>query len=67
MCKTIITKNLIAQYELIRQMGKTNMLDYYRVIDIALQCELNELANCTKDDYIHILKNYDTLIKQIDI
>lgn len=65
-----IQKEIIQQYEDIRQSGLTNMFDYTAVKYIAKQLGFDALYNFIKDDmeyYSSVLRNFGKLMKKFDI
>ena len=59
-------RKVIAQYESIRRLGQTNMLDKNMVQRIAYENGFYELVVAIEEDYHYILKNYSDLMKLID-
>lgn len=62
-----ISKEIVEQYEKVRQSGKTNMFDYYNVITIANSFGFYALATITRDDYIYLLQNFGKLMSLYNI
>jgi len=62
-------KNIIEQYELVRQLGLTNMFDMNNVHLIAKQCCFQELVTMTKNskNYASIMKNYNFLMSKFNV
>lgn len=58
-----ITKEVMLQYEAIRQLGFCNMLDYYCVVNRASELDYCDLADLERDDYVYILSNFSNLMK----
>ena len=62
-----ITKEIMEQYEAIRQSGACNMFDYFCVVDIADRTDMDELASLTREEYKQLLMNFNALMKKHDI
>lgn len=65
-----VQKEIIQQYEDIRQSGLTNMFDYTAVKFIAKRLEFTALYDFIKeslDNYKTILLNFGKLMKKFDI
>lgn len=62
-----MTKEIMEQYEAIRQSGACNMFDYNCVIRIANIFEFYELALLTKEEYKDILMNFGKYMKEFNI
>ena len=62
-----ISKEIMEQYEIIRQSGATNMFDYYNVIRCAKILNLKKLAKVSLEDYKILLLNFQKLMKHYDI
>jgi len=62
-----ITKEMMEQYEAIRQSGVTNMFDYFNVRTIAKKGKCKELASLSLEDYKILLFNFNKLMKKYDI
>ena len=62
-----ISKEMMEQYEKIRQTGATDMYSYYGVVDIARILEFKELAKISLKDYKILLLNFQRLMKYYDI
>lgn len=63
-------KKIISQFEVIRQQGKYNMLDFFAVQQEANNKEFFELVNFTGNNsknYNQILTHYSKLFKEIDL
>ena len=65
--ENVITKEVMEQYEIIRNVGVCNMFDYYCVTNTASDLEMHELGDLEKDEYIYILKNFTQLMKRYEI
>ena len=63
----IISKAAVEQYELVRQSGLVNMLDYHGVTYIAEIIGANDLAQISYEDYKILLTNFSTLIAHYGI
>jgi len=63
----IINKEMMEQYEAIRQSGATNMFDYYNVRSIANKVEYFALASLSLEDYKILLLNFNKLMKKYNI
>lgn len=63
----IITKKVMEQYEKIRQIGVTNMYNYYGVIYAAKALKFEELARISLKNYKILLLNFQKLMKHYDI
>ena len=61
------TKELMEQYETVRESGACNMFNYSCVINVADQMELYELASLTMEEYGQILMDFSSLMKKHDI
>ena len=59
-------KKVIAQYEAVRRLGQTNMLDKHLVQHIALENGFHELVVAAEDDYTKILSNYSEWMKLVN-
>ena len=62
-----MTKEIMQQYETIRQSGACNMFNYNCVIDIANRFGFDALAEVTWDQYKDILMNFNKYMKEFDI
>jgi len=62
-----ITKEVMEEYELLRQMGLCNMFAFPCVKEYAKKTGLDYLAEIDKKDYLFILKNYSGLMEQFEI
>jgi len=62
-----MTKEIMEQYERIRQSGLCNMFDYNCVIRVANGLKFYALADVTRDEYSNILMNFGKYMKQFDI
>jgi hypothetical protein len=62
-----MTKEIMQQYEYIRQSGVTNMFDYNKVIHYADIMDFEELANVTYEEYKNILMNFSKYMKEFNI
>ena len=63
----MITKEIMEQYERVRKGGLANMLDYYRVVEVANMCSFDALGSLTRDEYKELLQNFGKLMKKYDI
>ena len=63
----IISKEIMEQYEIIRQSGATNMFDYYNVVRCAKTLNLKELTRISLEDYKILVLNFQKLMKHYDI
>lgn len=63
----IISKEMMEQYERIRQTGATDMYNYYGVVDVARILKLKELARISLEDYKVLLLNFQKLMKHYDV
>lgn len=61
------TKELVEQYEVVRESGATNMFDYRRVVEIADRADFYSLASLTRTEYYELLSRYSELIEKYDI
>lgn len=59
-------KKTIAQYEAIRRLGQTNMLDKRMVQRTAFENKLYALVTAIEEDYVFILKHYSELMNLIE-
>lgn len=59
-------KKIIAQYEAIRRLDQTNMLDKTTVQVIAFENRFFELVRAIEEDYEEILNNYKEWIELIN-
>lgn len=62
-----ITKEVMEQYEKIRQLGPCNMFDMGCVQRIADEMDFHELGCLTNKEYVHILSNYGELMEKYGI
>ena len=62
-----ITKEMMEQYEVIREMGPCNMFDYGCVADVAARMDFFELASLTRKEYRQLLMNFSELMKKYNI
>lgn len=62
-----VTKEIMEDYELIRQSGVTNMFDFYMVIQIAKRLQMKELSKLTQKQYGNLLMNFGKLMEFYDI
>lgn len=58
----VISKEVMQQYEEVRELGPCNMLDYFCVMRVGEALGYYALANLTKEDYIYLLKNFSRLM-----
>ena len=65
--ETVITEEVMNQYEIIRSMGPCNMFDYYCVTNTANDLEMFELGSLEKNEYLYILKNFSALMEKYGI
>ena len=63
----IITKDIMEDYETIRQSGVTNMFDFFQVTRIAKKWKMKELAKLTRDQYGELLGNFGKLMKYYNV
>lgn len=63
----VITYDVMAQYEEIRRLGPCNMFDYNGVMEAAEMMDFYNLADLTKDEYVLILQNFNSLMKYYGI
>lgn len=63
----IVTKEIMEQYEYIRQSGVRNMFDYSHVISLAKKVKFKELASVTLEQYKHILLNFGKYMRKFNI
>ena len=61
------TKEVMEQYEAIRQMGPCNMFDYGCVINSADRMDFFKLASLTRKEYGDLLMNFSELMKKYNI
>ena len=62
-----MTKEIMQQYETIRNSGACNMFDYNCVINMAETLDCIELSEVTKEQYMDILQNFGKYMKEFDI
>ena len=62
-----MTKEIMEQYEAVRQSGACNMFNYSCVIQIADRLKFYKLASLSMDEYKDILMNFEKYMKQFDI
>jgi len=62
-----MTKEIMEQYEAIRQSGACNMFDYCCVQRIADKCEMYALASLTRKEYGKVLMNFGKYMKKFGI
>ena len=62
-----ITKEVMEQYEAIREAGPCNMFNYSCVIHIADQMEFFQLASLDIKQYGQLLMNFSELMKKYNI
>ena len=62
-----ITKEVMEQYEAIRQMGPCNMFDYGCVGVVAARMDFFKLASLTRKEYRDLLMNFSELMKKYNI
>jgi len=62
-----ITKNIMLEYEAIRQMGVSNMFDFDTVTNYANQFDLYDLASLEAEEYYYILGNFGKLMSHFSI
>ncbi len=67
MNKDEITKQVMEEYELIRQGGYTNMFDYYTVIEVARLLNYSALAALSREDYLVVIANFRYLMDKHNI
>lgn len=63
----VISKAAVEQYELVRQSGLVNMLDYCDVMYIAEIIGADNLAQISYEDYKILLTNFGTLMAHYGI
>jgi len=63
----VISKAAVEQYELVRQSGLVNMLDYCAVTYIAEIIGADDLAQVSYEDYKTLLANFNTLMAHYGI
>ena len=62
-----ITKDVMVEYEAVRQSGACNMLDFGCVQNVADQLGFYSLASLEKDGYFYILSNFGKLMSHFEI
>ena len=62
-----MTKEIMEQYEAVRQSGACNMFNYYCVTNVAKTLGFDALAEVSFDEYKDILMNFEKYMKQFDI
>lgn len=64
----VITKEIVLQFEHIRQSGKCNMFDVNCVQRTAFDLEFHQLVNAIEDkQYMYILQQYGNLVEYYKI
>jgi hypothetical protein len=63
----LITKEIMEDYEIVRETGITNMFDYYRVMWAANKMNMGAFSKLTLEDYKVLLMNFNKLMKFYDI
>ncbi len=56
------SREVVEQYEKVRQSGLTNMFDYYNVVRVADDFEYYDLAGLTRQEYGQLLQNFSRLM-----
>jgi hypothetical protein len=64
---SIITKDIMLDYEAIRKSGITNMFDYFTVVKFAKRLQMKELAQLTLAEYKLLLMNFGRLMQYYGI
>ena len=62
-----MTKEIMEQYEAVRQSGACNMFNYNCVTNVAETLGFDALAEVSFDKYKDILMNFEKYMKQFDI
>ena len=62
-----ITKEIMQQYENVRQSGATNMFDYWNVMSVANKFQFHQLGSLTQDEYLFILQGFSRLMSKFNI
>lgn len=65
--RTLITRKIVEQYEIIRRAGACNMANYRCVNGEAWLHHFDELADLTKEEYSILLENYGELMEHYQI
>jgi hypothetical protein len=64
---SIITKNIMLDYETIRKSGITNMFDYFAVVKFAKRLQMKELSQLTLAEYKVLLMNFGRLMQYYNV
>ena len=64
---SIITKDIMLDYEAIRKSGITNMFDYFTVVKFAKRLQMKELSQLTLAEYKVLLMNFGRLMQYYNI
>jgi len=62
-----MTKEIMEQYEQVRQSGACNMFDYRCVITVADKLKFYDLASLEIEEYKKLLMNFSKYMKQFSI
>lgn len=63
----VITKEVMEDYERLRQLGPVNMLDVNGAMNYANLTGMDHLAELSHNEYMHIIRNFGLLMTFYDI